>query len=117
MLQTDERTDRRTDGPTDGVDPLPDLLSLKRRWKNDNYLFFSFFFLGGGERYICLCISPYNSNFRYFETKSLLSMTSNLQVSTVYILDLCTIIVYQAFFMFRIYFAQGHDLRLVTPGC
>ena len=29
--QTDKRTDRQTDGQTDGVDPLLDLLSLKRR--------------------------------------------------------------------------------------
>ena len=29
--QTDGRTDGQTDGRTDGVDPLLDLLSLKRR--------------------------------------------------------------------------------------
>ena len=29
--RTDEQTNERTDGRTDGVDPLLDLLSLKRR--------------------------------------------------------------------------------------
>ena len=40
--------------------------------------------------YIYLCLSPYNSNFQYFEIKSLGPRTSNLQDSTVY--TICRIV-------------------------
>ena len=40
-----------------------------------------FFFLGGGG--VFLCLPPYNSNFQYFEIKSLVPRTSNLQESAV----------------------------------
>ena len=35
-------------------------------------------------RDIFLCLPPYNSNFRYFETKSLVPRTSNLRDSTIF---------------------------------
>ena len=45
------------------------------------FFLFLFFFLGGGGLFVCL--PPYNSNFRYFEIKSLVLRTSNLIDSTV----------------------------------
>ena len=45
------------------------------RKKTDNNSFF------GG--YIFLCLPPYNSNFRYFEIKSVVPRTSNFQDSSV----------------------------------
>ena len=46
---------------------------------NNHFFYFLFFFWGGGGGgvYIFLCLPPYNSNFRYFEKKSLVPRTLN----------------------------------------
>ena len=56
--------------------------------KKHNNLFFPHFYFAGvgcGEAgaYIFLCLLPFNSNFEYFEIKSLVPRNSNLRDSTV----------------------------------
>ena len=40
----------------------------------------------GGGGVLFLCLPPYNSNFQYFEIKSLVPRTSDLRIFAVYIL-------------------------------